>query len=92
MKTAIITGFSGQDGAYLSQLLLNNNYKVIGLTRSHNKNSLTRLSYLCIDKEVIVEECDLTDFSQVIRIFGKYQPDEVYNLAAHLLYPNTYSY
>lgn len=82
MKTAIITGVTGQDGAYLSELLLQKNYRVIGLTRNNRSINLDRLAYLKIEDQVIVEECDLMDMSSVIKIINKYQPDEIYNLAA----------
>jgi GDPmannose 4,6-dehydratase len=82
VKTAIITGISGQDGAYLAQLLLAKKYRVIGLSRRPSTDNLSGLIYLEIKDHVIVEECDLTDISQIITLFTKYQPDEVYNLAA----------
>lgn len=82
IKTAIISGITGQDGAYLSQLLLKNNYKVIGLTRGYNKEGLEKLKYLGIDKELVTIACDLTDISSIIKIYLKYQPDEFYNLSA----------
>ena len=81
-KTALITGISGQDGAYLSQLLLNKGYKIIGLVRSHTDSDLKGLHYLGIAEKIQIEECDLADFSQVIRIIDQYRPDEIYNLAA----------
>lgn len=82
MKTAIITGVTGQDGAYLSAFLLNKNYRVIGLTRNNRSINLERLAFLKIDNEVVIEECDLMDMSSIIKIINKYQPDEIYNLAA----------
>jgi len=81
-KTALITGISGQDGAYLSQLLLNDGYKIIGLVRSHSDTDLKGLHYLGIADKIRIEECDLADFSQVIKIIEQYQPAEIYNLAA----------
>lgn len=82
MKTAIITGITGQDGAYLAQLLINENYKVIGLTRSYNNFNNGGLEYLNIDHKITIEECDLLDFSSIIKLLLKYKPDEFYNLAA----------
>ena len=81
MKVAIITGITGQDGAYLAQLLLSKNYKVIGLVRvsSDNFNGLT---YLGIKNDLEIIECDLLDIDQISRILAIYKPDEVYNLAA----------
>ncbi|MFM2326097.1 MAG: hypothetical protein RIR31_299 [Bacteroidota bacterium] len=82
MNVAIITGITGQDGAYLSKLLLEKNYKIIGLVRSKNSSSLRGLNYLNITDQITIEECDLTDISQILRIFKEYQPTEIYNLAA----------
>ena len=82
MKVAIITGITGQDGAYLSKLLLEKEYRVIGLVRSKNSSSLRGLNYLNITDQITIEECDLTDLSQIMRIFKEYEPNEVYNLAA----------
>ena len=80
-KIAIITGITGQDGAYLAELLIKKNYTVIGLVR-YNSNSLFGLEYLHVKEKIIFEECDLCDFSQVFRIISLYKPNEVYNLAA----------
>jgi GDPmannose 4,6-dehydratase len=82
MNVAIITGITGQDGAYLSKLLLEKDYKIIGLVRSKNSSSLRGLNYLNITDQITIEECDLTDISQILRIFKEYQPTEIYNLAA----------
>ena len=82
MNTAIITGITGQDGAYLSKLLLGKGYKVLGLTRKLSPSNSFGLEYLGISKEVKLIECDLLDFTQVIRILKEYKPTEIYNLAA----------
>lgn len=82
MKVAFITGVTGQDGAYLAKLLLDNNYKVIGITRNNHSVNLERLIYLGIERQVEIIECDLMDMSSVINIVKAYGPDEVYNLAA----------
>jgi GDPmannose 4,6-dehydratase len=81
-KTAIITGVTGQDGAYLSRLLLQKNYRVIGLIRSLTGSNLYRLKYLELNNSLELVECDLHDLSQVIKIISVYSPDEIYNLAA----------
>ncbi len=81
-KVAIITGITGQDGAYLSRLLLKNDYKVIGLVRSKSSSSLRGLNYLNLTSKIVLEECDLTDLSQILRILKEYNPSEIYNLAA----------
>lgn len=81
-KTALITGISGQDGAYLSKLLLDHGYTIIGLVRSHSDTDLKGLRYLGVADKIRIEESDLSDFSQVIKVVEQYQPDEIYNLAA----------
>jgi GDPmannose 4,6-dehydratase len=80
-KIAIITGITGQDGSYLAKLLVNKNYTVVGLVRTNN-SSFFGLEYLEIKEKIIIEECDLCDFSQVFRIISFYKPTEIYNLAA----------
>jgi GDPmannose 4,6-dehydratase len=82
MKTAFITGITGQDGAYLAQLLIQKDYQVIGLTRSYNNINVTNFKYLNIDGQITFEECDLLDFSSIIKLLLRYRPDEFYNLAA----------
>lgn len=82
MKTAIITGVTGQDGAYLSALLLEKNYMVIGVVRSYNRANLHSLKYLKIDNKVKLVECDLTDITAIMGLIQKYKPTEIYNLAA----------
>jgi GDPmannose 4,6-dehydratase len=82
IKTAFITGITGQDGAYLAQLLIKENYQVIGLTRSYNNLNSSSFRYLGIEDKIKIEECDLLDFSSIIKLLLKYKPDEFYNLAA----------
>ena len=81
-KTALITGVSGQDGAYLSKLLLGKGYRVIGGDRQTASGSLWRLEELKIEKEVEIADFELVEFTNIYRVIEKYQPDEVYNLAA----------
>ncbi len=81
-KTAFITGISGQDGAYLAALLIRNGYSVVGLVRSQGSTELRGLEYLGVRKQVLIEECDLLDISQIIKLLFQYQPTEIYNLAA----------
>lgn len=80
MKRAVITGITGQDGAYLSRLLLKKNYEIVGVIR--NKSSIYRLKYLGIDKMLTYENCNLLDNREIISLLRKYSPDEIYNLAA----------
>lgn len=82
MKKAIITGITGQDGAYLSKLLLEKGYKVTGLIRSTYGSNLSRLKYLNVLDKIELLECDQSDLSQVLNIIASHKPDEVYNLAA----------
>ena len=84
MKTALITGVTGQDGAYLADLLLKKGYKVVGVVRrsSTQEINVSRLTWLDINQDVELVDGDLTDPSSLLRIFGKYRPSEVYNLGA----------
>lgn len=82
MKTALITGITGQDGTYLAKLLLEKNYKVIGTVRSNRCMNIKNFKYLGIEKDIIIEELDLLDMANIIRIIQKYKPTEIYNLAA----------
>ena len=82
MKTAIITGITGQDGSYLSELLLEKEYNVIGCHRRSSTNNLNRINHLLSNPRYKLTEFDLTDPSGVTQTVNKYQPDEFYNLAA----------
>ena len=82
MKTAIITGVTGQDGSYLSELLLEKEYNVIACHRRSSTNNLNRINHLLSNPRYKLTEFDLTDPSGVTQTVNKYQPDEFYNLAA----------
>ncbi|MFZ2322557.1 MAG: GDP-mannose 4,6-dehydratase [Ignavibacteriaceae bacterium] len=82
MKTAIITGITGQDGAYLSKLLLEKGYKVIGITRSLQSGNINGLNFLGVQNDVELIEANVFDLSNIIRLLEKYKPTEFYNLAA----------
>ena len=84
MKTALITGITGQDGAYLSQMLLQKGYEVFGLVRRSSTAEVNdiRLRWLGIVSDLRLMEGDLTDLSSLIRVMRDTRPDEVYNLAA----------
>lgn len=82
MKKALICGISGQDGAYLAQLLLTKGYTVYGTSRDAEMSSLRNLIYLGIREKVEVMSMSLTDFRSVLQVLTKVQPNEVYNLAA----------
>lgn len=82
MPIAVISGITGQDGAYLSKLLLDKGYVVYGLVRSDAGSVFNRLTYLGVREMVELLDCDLCDLSQVIHILQRTKPDEFYNLAA----------
>lgn len=84
MKKALVTGLTGQDGAYLSQFLLEKGYEVYGLVRRSSTADVndTRLKWLNIDRHVRFIDGNLTDLSSIIRIMREVQPDEIYNLGA----------
>jgi GDPmannose 4,6-dehydratase len=81
MKTALICGVSGQDGAYLAQLLLSKDYVVCGTSRDAQMSSFQNLVRLGIREQVKLESAALNDFRSVLQVLIKTQPDEVYNLA-----------
>jgi len=84
MPTAMITGVTGQDGAYLSQFLINRGYHVIGMLRRSASSDVIgeRLRWLGILDRIELVDGNLTDLSSLIRLVGDHKPDEVYNLAA----------
>jgi GDPmannose 4,6-dehydratase len=86
MKKAIITGITGQDGAYLAQLLFNEGYEVLGLVRNNanpgNKNKLKYLFDGYIPEKIKFEYSDMMDATSMHRAVDNFAPDEVYNLAA----------
>ena len=86
-KKALITGVTGQDGAYLSEFLLNKGYEVHGIKRRTSLFNTDRIDHLYqdpheSDRHFILHHGDLTDSSSLIRIIQQVQPDEIYNLAA----------
>jgi len=84
LKKAIVTGITGQDGAYLAQLLLEKGYKVYGTYRRTSSVNFWRIEELGIslDPDLHLVEYDLTDQANSIRMISEIMPDEVYNLAA----------
>jgi GDPmannose 4,6-dehydratase len=81
-KTALITGVTGQDGAYLAKLLLNKGYRVIGGLRRSSNTAMPRLEALGVTKEIEFVDLDLIEMTNILRVLNKVQPDEIYNLAA----------
>ena len=87
MKKALITGITGQDGAYLAEFLLDKNYEVHGIKRRSSLFNTDRIDHLYQDphekgRRFILHHGDLTDSSSLVRIIQQVQPDEIYNLAA----------
>jgi len=87
MKRALITGITGQDGAYLAELLLEKGYEVHGIKRRTSLFNTDRIDHLYQDpqepgRRFILHHGDMTDSSSLIRIIQQVQPDEIYNLAA----------
>src|SRR5213595_1684601 len=86
-KTALVTGVTGQDGAYLSEFLLNKGYIVHGIKRRYSLFNTERINHLYQDpheknKKFILHYGDLSDSTNLIRIIQEVQPDEIYNLGA----------
>ena len=90
-KTALITGISGQDGAYLAKFLLDKNYKVIGTDRRSARSVNWRLRRLGIANKIIHEEMELGEIYEIQRVFEKYKLNEVYNLAAQSFVGTSFS-
>ncbi|MDB5200728.1 MAG: gmd [Ferruginibacter sp.] len=86
MKTALITGITGQDGAYLTELLLDKGYIVHGIRRRSSLLNTARIDHMIFDKKyagrLFIHYGDLTDGTNILRIIQQTQPDEIYNLAA----------
>jgi len=80
-KTALICGVSGQDGAYLAQLLLKKDYRVIGASRDATTQEFRNLLHLGIDRQVETVSIALNDFRSVAQALDAVRPDEIYNLA-----------
>jgi len=82
MKTAFITGITGQDGAYLAELLLDKGYRVVGGFRRLSTPNFARLDELGITGDVELVEVDLLDAGNLTRVISEVKPEEVYNLGA----------
>lgn len=80
-KAALICGVTGQDGAYLAQLLLSKGYKVIGTSRDAEASTFSNLDKLGIKSQVTLTSMSLNDFRSVLQVITKYEPVEIYNLA-----------
>jgi len=82
LKTAIITGVTGQDGSYLSELLLSKGYRVVGLKRRTSLINTDRVDLFYDNPNFVLEYWDLNDVGSLYRLINQYEPDEIYNLAA----------
>jgi GDPmannose 4,6-dehydratase len=89
MPTALITGFTGQDGSYLAELLLAKGYQVIGMVRRSSTLTFERVQHIQDDLTII--QGDLHDQSSLVDLVEQYQPDEVYNLAAQSFVPTSWN-
>jgi GDPmannose 4,6-dehydratase len=89
VKTALITGITGQDGSYLAELLLGQGYRVVGMTRRSSTDVHERIEHV-VDRIDIVSG-DLLDQSSLTTIIAETKPDEVYNLAAQSFVPTSWT-
>jgi GDPmannose 4,6-dehydratase len=89
MKTALITGITGQDGSYLAELLLEKGYRVVGMTRRSSTDVHERIEHI-VDRVEIVSG-DLLDQSSITSIVATFKPDEIYNLAAQSFVPTSWT-
>ena len=81
-RCAIITGATGQDASYLADILLEKNYKVVGISRRRSTEGDWRIKHLYNHPNYFYEQGDITDSGSIVRIVREHQPDEFYNLAA----------
>jgi len=88
MKTALITGITGQDGSYLAEWLLQQGYEVHGMVRRSSTPSLERIEH--IEDAITLHDADLTDPCSLYRLLNETQPDEIYNLAAQSFVPASF--
>ena len=88
MKTALITGITGQDGSYLAELLLNKGYRVCGMVRRASTENFQRIEH--IRDQVDLFQADLLDQTSIMTLLDQVQPNEVYNLAAMSFVPTSW--
>jgi len=88
MKTALITGVTGQDGSYLAEFLLSKGYKVVGMVRRSSTINFDRIKHIQNDIEIV--QGDLLDQMSIVDILREYKPGEVYNLAAQSFVPTSW--
>jgi GDPmannose 4,6-dehydratase len=88
MKTALITGITGQDGSYLADLLLEKGYEVVGMVRRTSTINFDRIRH--IQDRIVLTQGDLLDQVSLVDIMKEYRPDEIYNLAAQSFVPTSW--
>ena len=88
MKTALITGITGQDGSYLAELLLEKGYRVVGMVRRASTENFERIAHL--RDRVDLRQADLLDQLSLIDVLRAVEPDEIYNLAAQSFVPTSW--
>ena len=89
MKTALITGITGQDGSYLAELLLAKGYRVVGIVRRSSTTPYERIAHLVDQVELV--SADLLDQTSLTDVVQALQPDEIYNLAAQSFVPTSWT-
>ncbi len=89
MKRALITGITGQDGSYLAELLLEQDYEVHGMVRRSSTEKYERISH--IKERITLHQADLLDQLSLINVFADVRPQEIYNLAAQSFVPTSWS-
>jgi GDPmannose 4,6-dehydratase len=82
MKKALVTGITGQDGAYLTEFLLRKGYEVYGSFRRTSDLNLTRLRYLGVDDKIHFVPLELHEFTNIQRTIDEVRPDDIYNLGS----------
>ncbi|MBT6959497.1 MAG: NAD-dependent epimerase/dehydratase family protein, partial [Opitutae bacterium] len=82
MKKALVTGITGQDGAYLAELLLDKGYEVHGIIRRSSSFNTNRIDHIYDNPNLTLHYGDLTDSVQLVKLLYELKPDEIYNLAA----------
>ncbi len=88
MKTALVTGVTGQDGSYLADFLLEKGYEVVGMVRRTSTINFDRISH--IQDRIVLTQGDLLDQVSLVDIMKEYRPDEIYNLAAQSFVPTSW--
>ena len=88
MRTALITGITGQDGSYLAELLLEKGYRVVGMVRRASTENFERITHL--RERIELRQADLLDQLSLIDLLRTVQPDEIYNLAAQSFVPTSW--